>query len=564
MQLLNAKTYIEKFLKIRTKDGEIEPLILNPPQQRLYDAISEQWRANKPVRIIILKARQMGFSTLTEAIVFYLTATARNVDSMIVAHTEEATANLFRMSKRYLDLLPDPLKPMQRASNAQELIFDRPAKSSSDVKGLGSRIRCATAGGKGVGRSYTLKAVHLSELAFWPGDKIETFSGLSQAVPDAPGTVIIIESTANGYDFYKKLWDAAVKSQREGTDGYTPVFFAWFEMPTYRRTPLPNFKRTSEEEKLAETFHLDDEQLAWRRWCIATNCGGDLNKFHQEYPATPDEAFISTGSCAFNQEVLVLRREQVRLTEWERGRFKIQKNEAEKIISFEWTPEPKGPIRILKHPEEDTPYVIGGDTAGTGSDAFVGQVLDNTTGEQVAVLHHRFGEREYAEQMYCLGKYYNEALIGIETNYSTYPELKIEELGYTNLFVRERIDTYTGKMAEAFGFATTTKTRPLIIDGLKDVVNGDINNITDYDTLGEMLTFVYDEHWKPQAEEGEHDDLVMALAIAHYIRPQQSFSKKHKAPNTTVRWTQDQWDDYNHANQSQREYLRKIWGNPER
>lgn len=184
MNILNALFFIQTFLKIRTKDNTLEPLILNPPQMRLYNAIREQWKAGKPVRIIILKARQMGFSTLTEAIIFFLTITARLTESMIVAHKDEATANLFRMSKRFYDELPAAMRPMQRASNAQELLFDRPAKMKGDAEGLGSRIRCATAGGSGVGRSYTLKCLHLSEYAFWPGNKAETFTGLVQAVPD--------------------------------------------------------------------------------------------------------------------------------------------------------------------------------------------------------------------------------------------------------------------------------------------------------------------------------------------------------------------------------------------
>lgn len=565
MKLLNARDYIQNFLKIRTKESKVVPLTLNPPQERLYKAIREQWQAGKPVRIIILKARQMGFSTLTEAIIFFLTVTARNVESMIVAHKEDATANLFQMSKLFYDCLPPQLKPMQRASNAQELRFDRPARAPEGVEGLGSRIRCATAGGQGIGRSYTLKCLHLSEFAFWPGNKSETFTGLVQAVPDLPGTVIIIESTANGYDEFKKKWDAAVKAQREGTDGYTPIFFPWYEMPEYRRKPLPGFQRTEEEEQLAATYGLDDEQLAWRRWCIATQCDDDVDLFKQEYPATPDEAFIATGRCAFDKEALVLRRKKIQGDRWERGKFRIVYDELTgKIKSWEWESDRKGPVRIRKHPERGTPYVIGGDTAGTGSDFFVGQVLDNRTGEQVAVLHHQFGERAYAEQMYCLGWYYNEALIGVETNYSTYPEMCLEELGYRNLYVRERYDNYTGRMVDAFGFDTSPKTRPVIIDGLKDVVKRAVETICDYETLGEMLTFVYDEHWKAQAEQGEHDDLVMALAIAHAIRGQQSTTVATADPEGAARWSEDMWDDYNRAAAEERALLIKMWGEPRR
>ena len=109
MNILNVREYIETFLKIRTKDGTLMPLRLNQPQDRMYQAVKSQWDAGKPVRIIVLKARQMGFSTLTEAIIFAITATRFYTDCMIVAHKDEATANLFRMSLRYYENLPEPM-----------------------------------------------------------------------------------------------------------------------------------------------------------------------------------------------------------------------------------------------------------------------------------------------------------------------------------------------------------------------------------------------------------------------------------------------------------------------
>ena len=537
-------------------------LILNPPQMRLYEAIREQWKAGKPVRIIILKARQMGFSTVTLAIIFFLTATAFYVESMIVAHKSDSTDKLFSTAKLFYDSLPEQIRPMLKASNAKELAFDRPSNGPEGVRGLGSKIRCATAGGSGVGRSYTIKCLHLSEYAFWPGNKAETFTGLVQAVPDKPGTVIIIESTANGYDDFKKKWDAAVQAQRDGTDGYLPIFFAWFEMPDYRRKPRPGFVRTEEEQALVDTYGLDDEQLAWRRWCIAEQCGGDVDLFHQEYPCSPDEAFISTGRCAFDKTALTLRRKKVQDEVWEYGAFRIQYSITGKIKSWEWVPERNGPIRIRKKVEPGVPYVLGGDTAGTGSDFFAAHVLDNRTGEQVAVVHHQFGERMFAEQVYCLGMYYNQALIGLEINYSTFPEMCLEELGYKRLYVRERYDNFLGKMVDAFGFETTTKTRPVIIDGLKDVVKQSIETIMDYDTLGEMLTFVYDEKWKAQAEVNEHDDLVMSLAIAHAIRSQQRSVVEKSSGGRATQWTADMWEDYNRASPEERELILKRWGAP--
>ena len=560
MNLLNCKQYIETFLHIRTKSGELVKLKFNQPQQRLYDVIAERHRAGKPVRIIILKARQMGFSTETEAILFWATATRENTDSLIIAHKDEATANLFRMSRLFYEMLPPVIRPMLQASNAQELNFDKPARDKSERRGLRSRIRCATAGGSGQGRSYTLRNVHMSEFAFWPGDKLETYSGIMQAVPDEAGTIVIIESTANGFDAFKTLWDMAVESQRRGDeDGFIPVFFPWHEMKDYRRPVPPGMELTAEERELKETYQLDDEQIAWRRWCINTNCGGDLNKFRQEYPASPDEAFISTGTCVFDKEALVLRRAQVQNDEWEYGRFSYE-YDGLSIRNIRWVPEKDGMIRIRKHPEAGKPYVIGGDTAGTGSDSFVGQVLDNTGGEQVAVLQQLMGETEYTRQMYCLGMYYNTALIGIETNYSTYPVQELERLGYPRQYVRQRIDTFTHKPTEEYGYNTTSRTRPTMIDHLKAVARESLELINDYATLGEMLTFVYDERWRPEAEQGEHDDLVMALAIAHEIRGQQS--SDISAAETGTAWSADMWEDYNNASPAEREYLIQRWGRP--
>lgn len=563
-RILNALTYIQHFLKIIDKKGKTIPFILNQPQQRLYAVVREQQKQGKPVRVIILKARQMGFSTLVEAIIFWLAATARFVYCLIVAHTEDATDSLFQMSRRYYENLPEALKPMQQASNAKELVFDRPSRYKGDRVGLGSRIRCATAGGKGIGRGKTVKALHLSEFAFWPGNKRETLVGLLQTVPDEPGTFVFIESTANGFEEFKDLWDKAVADYRAGVESWVPVFFAWFEMAEYRRRVPKNFERTPEEEELAITFGLDDEQLAWRRWCIDVNCGGDLDKFHQEYPCTPDEAFISTGRCAFDKKALVLRREQVRQLEWEYGAFSLQYDIAGKIKSFKWVPERGGPVRILKHPEAGVPYVLGADTAGTGTDWFAGHILDNRTGAQVAVIHQQMGERAFAEQCYCLGMYYNEALIGVEINYSTYPQRCLEELGYHRFYIRERLDDYTHELVEAYGFETTTASRPLIVDNLKDVAKRELQNIADYQTLGEMLTFVYDKNWKPQAEVGKHDDLVMSLAIAHFIRSQQRTSVAAAAKNGTAIWTKDMWEDYDAASPAERQRMLLDWGEPKR
>ena len=199
-----------------------------------------------------------------------------------------------------------------------------------------------------------------------------------------------------------------------------------------------------------------------------------------------------------------------------------------KITNIKWVNDQNGYIKIYQEVNAPliTKYAIGGDTAGEGSDFFTGQVIDAKSGIQVAVLRHQMDEDIYAKQMYCLGKHYNDALIGIETNFSTHPIKELERLGYKNMYIREREDTYTGKKVKAFGFKTTSLTRPLIISELVTLVRDHPEIFNDKQTLEEMLTFVRNKKGRPEAQNGAHDDLIMGLAIAHYIKSQVMFDKQ--------------------------------------
>ena len=507
-----AMDYIESCLKIKTKSGTVVPFRLNDAQRKLYAVAKRQQDAGKPVRLIILKARQLGFSTLTEGLIFHACATRRNVNALIVAHREDATANLFRMSKLFYDELPAPVKPMLRASNAQELVFENPSKLRSEREarpGLRSRIRCATAGGRGIGRSDTLQCVHLSEYAFWPDGadgKASTLAGILQAVPSLPGTMVVIESTANGFEDFKERWDAAVA----GENDFEPVFFAWFENPDYSMPVVPGTEWTPEERDLKAAYRLTDGQLQWRRWCIANNCGGSLDMFRQEYPASPGEAFLHSGTGVFDNEQIVLRLERLPGPTG-RGEF----------TNGEWTESETGAITLYEMPEEGVPYVLGGDTAGEGSDYFTAIVINNVSGRIAAKLRQKYSEPEYVRQICALGRFYNDALVAIETNFSTYPVMKLQEMEYPNQYSREREDTYTRQMRKSYGFRTDRQSRPRAIANLVEVFSSHPEWFTDRELLEEMLTFCYNEDHRPEALAGKHDDLVMGAAITYAVRHQQ-------------------------------------------
>jgi len=538
--MINTKKYIEEFLKIRTKEGEIKKITFKPAQQVLYDEIKSQYTAGKPCRIIVLKARQLGISTMTGAVYFKKTATDFNVRTAIVAHKDDATKNLFGMYKMYYENLPEIIRPEIQASNAFELAFDNKTGT-----GLKSNIRCFTAGGQGIGRSMTIDNLHLSEFAFWPGDKRGTLNGLLQAVPNTVDSCIIIESTANGFEQFKTLWDDAV----DGKNDFKPLFFGWWFDPSYSMPAEESFQpvpagRYGDEMELIELYDLTFDQLKWRRWCIDNNCQGDLRLFKQEYPSNPEEAFLSTGYSAFENELVISQLERAKKLEPKRGTFTYSKKYLDKdhceidVESIKFREDKRGSILIYEEPvnkkdEEGVvtalaPYVLGGDTSGgeetieKDKDYFTMQVTNNITGRVAAVFRQQtIDEDLYADQAYCLGMYYHKALIGIETNFSVQPTRELEKLAYPNLYMRERLDTVKNAMVHAIGFETNVKTRPVMIAELVQLFRTDPTIVPDVDTLKEMLTFIKINR-KYQAAEGYHDDLVMALAISRFISTQQT------------------------------------------
>jgi len=287
--------YAKKCLKIRTKDGHVAPFEMNSAQTYIHERIEEQLKETGKVRAIILKGRQQGCSTYTEGRFYWKVSFRRGVRAFILTHEQYATNNLFEMATRYHDNCPELVRPATGTANAKELSFPK----------LDSGYQIGTAGTKGVGRSSTIQYFHGSEVAFWPNADSHA-KGVLQAVPDLPGTEIILESTANGIgNYYHLQWQQA----EAGISDYIPIFVPWYWQEEYRK-PLPkDFKIRPEERDLMEQFHLDEEQIAWRRAKVieltADGVDGEI-AFKQEYPFTAQEAFQVTGATSFIQPEDVL------------------------------------------------------------------------------------------------------------------------------------------------------------------------------------------------------------------------------------------------------------------
>jgi hypothetical protein len=283
--------YAKKALKIRTKDGTVEPFILNRAQDYIHDRLEQQIADTGKVRALILKGRQQGCSTFIAGRFYHKTTHRRGVRTFILTHEDQATANLFDMVNRYHENCPELIRPTTGASNAKELIFDR----------LDSGYKVGTAGTKGVGRSSTVQLFHGSEAAFWPNADSHA-AGIMQAVPDAPGTEIILESTANGVgNLFHQMWREA----ESGASEYQAIFVPWFWQDEYRK-PMPHgFEPTAEEAEYADQWELTLEQIVWRRAKIIELRDPDL--FDQEYPATAALAFRQSGHDSYIPPALILK-----------------------------------------------------------------------------------------------------------------------------------------------------------------------------------------------------------------------------------------------------------------
>jgi len=281
--------FAEHALKLRPKFGPLEPFVFNAAQHRLHELIEGQKAKTGRVRVVVLKARQLGVSTYVAARFYRATTASPGLKTIIIGHERRASSNLFQIVKRLHDGLPDDLRPSVGTSNAEELSFDR----------LDSGYLVSVATVEGAGRSATAQFLHASEAAFWPDLPVQMAS-LLQTVPDVDGTEIIIESTANGYNDFHALWRKAEAGESE----FLPIFLPWSLDPGYRRKVEADFAMDADEKKLAELHGLDAEQLAWRRAKISQL--GSADYFSQEYPLTPSEAFISSTFDSFIPASLVI------------------------------------------------------------------------------------------------------------------------------------------------------------------------------------------------------------------------------------------------------------------
>lgn len=518
----NPEKLIELVFIVVDKNQKTMPFFLNDVQHDFIDTLNRaiidfnEGRITD-ISLLVLKGRQQGFTTLVTAYQLSCSILNRNFQGYTLADKSDNAEAIFQNKAKFpYGQLPEILKPTEKFNNRKQLLFEKINSSWA--------VDTAT---KDVGRSRTVNFFHGSECAFWK-DGISPIQGaLGEAF--TKNCIKIYESTANGYNDYQKMWDSGV---------HINCFYEWWRTKEYyisfgNEDIKREFLHNVDTKKgwiwdrlrwLRDEKNLSSEQLYWYWNKYDKYLDKDLIK--QEYPCTPREAFLLSGKNVFDTAIILDR--LARISKPIKTGYFIYDYDGLTISNIHWVNDKSGYIKLYQVPNTPafTQYCIGGDTAGEGSDYFTGHVLDAKTGIQVAVLRHQFDADQYTRQMYCLGKYYKDALIGIEANFDSYPIMELQRLGYIKQYAREAVDTYTGKTEKRFGFKTTSLTRPTIISRLIEIVREHCDTICDKETLEELLTIVRNEKGRIEAPEGGHDDMMMGLAIAHHIRDQVVFAEE--------------------------------------
>lgn len=493
--LLDPEWYTETFLWIRTKEKKLIPFIPNEIQRDFWRTIKDKWTMEvglRGARELILKARQHGFTTWVLALYYHDTITNEGTNTRIVPHEKEAAEEMLATIKLFWRNTPPEFRPEIHYNSKYQMTFPK----------LNSQITIGSGSG-GEGRSFTIHNLLVSELAFWkhPGDDL---APLLETVP-TDGNVII-ESTpgALGDEYYQR-----VEAARKGKSPYRLHVYPWWCNGKYRLELAPgeSLEPYSDEEiELIAAYGLTPEQIKWRRWKIS-----DIGprKFAQEYECD----FARSGQMVFSADALKrLRRvaekakpisdpDLVKLIPWQKM---IKKG----IPAGGSSPDG---WKVYELPMPGVRYVIGADVAEglERGDADSAHVLRVDDGRCVAALHGRWPMSIYAAKLFALGRFYHDALLGVERNNHGHSVLlKLREYQYPALV------WWKGKP----GWETNAQTKPLIIDKLDEAIRQGVADMPDLATVEEAFAFVHRGDGSMGAAQGAHDDMVMSWAIAWFLR----------------------------------------------
>lgn len=530
---IKIAVWMNQHLRIIDKQGNLVPLVLNDEQQKILWILTMQRLSGNPVRLIVLKARKIGCSTFFEGEMYRRGHCMRNRRGLVCAQTDDDSRTLFHMTRLFHEENPAkrPLKTSR--IGARELDWRSPHRS---------RLSVQTAGKVSLARGDTVHDLHCSEIPHWPHAK-QTLLSVLNAVPDVGNNMVILESTARGYEEFKDRWDAAVayrKAHKNDLTGWIPIFFSWLHHKHYRAHVPPGYDWGSSDEYEEELrgAGATPQQLYWRRLMLADRMGGDPDLFSQEMPYCPEIAFLASGRRAISPTITNYHRSLVRPGKKYRLRYGL----ADEIVAEEgdWG---NGYWEVFESPKEFCDYAIGADIAE-------GKVSDSTNPAsdpdktQAFVLNRRhmtqaarwegakISENDIGRELIKCGKWYNDAWLSPEINNTGKATLlTIVESGYQNLYRRHKaIDSVkSGDERGEWGWRTTSANREAMIAAWIDACRQDANpdnkwrdkiQVFSKNLVDEEETLVWTQSNRREHSKGKHDDELFASCIALQIHLQ--------------------------------------------
>ncbi len=525
--------YARQFWTIYDKRGRFVPFELFPSQRIMLAKLKAQRDAGQPGRLRVLKYRQAGCSLLWRSYVLRQVLTRTGCTAISIADKKSLPEQWLRSLKRLVTQVQQQVTPFPilDASNANELYFGE----------IASRYSIGSAEGQTPGMGETIRVVHCSEIASWARpDAI--LSDLLPAVPPDKYTLVVQESTGRAWGDW---WFQRYHEAKDGEEGYAACFLPWYIQPEYKikgRTwadlaPLSERERdtvagAAEYAKgdgaLIGFEGVTPEQMAWRRWMLATEFHGDEDLFANQYPATEEEAFLSGGQQVFTPDQVRAARATIRKPKWI-GDIFPGSNPAE----YRLEGNESGQLRIWEDPLPGRHYVIGADVQWgvketADYDACYVQCLE--TNRIVAAYHGQLDMGRWAMVLSSLGHHYNCGTLAPERNAQAATGVVTVLRGlagnswhYPNIWIRSDDLKLKAYRPEDYGFYTNEHTKFEIIAFAKEQTLAEGFDWADEAGVDEMAAYVRDDKGKLTAPEGAHDDRLMARMItayvAHRVRP---------------------------------------------
>lgn len=525
-------------LKIKDKANRLIPFEFKRAQERVWEEhYLPKLQADQPIRVYLLKSRQIGFSTMSEAYLFWREALWANSNAFVTAHTDKAARNIFRMFQLFWKTAPKDFRPIQKLANRQEMLFANPS-DAGDI-GLESLIAVATARDEDLGASFTISNAHLSEFARYPRaatDLSQVLATFLQTIPDFTSSAVILETTGEGDNEAAAFW-------RRGS--FTNIFIPWTADESYtEKVPIdPNLlsadplSRYGDEieaqgyirdqlyewwpEKAEDNEWVAHETLCrlyWRRLAIDEKTDGKLHLFHKQYPLHPEEALSTGGSGVFDPRILAYQKKRI---------------EDELVVSpprtydynhdeDNWYVRENGPFRVFEAPLDGEQYVIGADAAAGSEDgdpsAFqILRLRDDGNVVQTATYENWIEPFDFGDTIIAASKLYRNAFVVPESTGMGQGLIDwLKRQNFFNMWVRRRqVDSFAVDFTEKWGFHTNAQTKPTLIAGLQRVIRHNDIELHDPRTVKQLMSYSVNERGTMGAPAGSHDDLVMALCLAY-------------------------------------------------